>query len=73
MKPVSIVLKGLLRAYQLIVSPILPGSCRFYPSCSEYAHQAVSRHGAARGSFLAVKRILRCHPWNEGGVDPVND
>ncbi|MDH5748217.1 MAG: membrane protein insertion efficiency factor YidD [Rhodospirillales bacterium] len=71
MNSVSVVLKALIRAYQLILSPILPGSCRFYPSCSEYAHESVSRHGAARGSVLAVWRILRCHPWNEGGVDPV--
>jgi uncharacterized protein len=61
----------LVRAYQASVSRMLPPSCRFHPSCSEYAAQALARHGAARGSALTVKRLLRCHPWNPGGVDPV--
>ena len=60
-----------VRAYQWLVSPLLPRSCRFYPSCSEYAAQALRRHGAVRGSSLTVKRLLRCQPWCEGGVDPV--
>jgi putative membrane protein insertion efficiency factor len=61
----------LLRAYQLLVSPMLGESCRFYPSCSNYAIEAVKVHGAARGGWLAVRRVCRCHPWNAGGVDPV--
>lgn len=61
----------LLRAYQLIVSPLLGQNCRFYPSCSHYAMDAVSVHGAAKGGWLALKRVGRCHPWHEGGFDPV--
>ena len=61
----------LLRGYQLLVSPMLGQNCRFYPSCSTYAIEAVQVHGAARGSWLALRRVCRCHPWNEGGVDPV--
>jgi putative membrane protein insertion efficiency factor len=61
----------LLRGYQLLVSPMLGQNCRFYPSCSSYAIEAVQVHGAARGSWLALRRVCRCHPWNEGGVDPV--
>lgn len=60
-----------IRAYQVAISPLLPGSCRFAPSCSEYALEAVRRYGAFRGGLLAFKRVLRCHPWNAGGVDPV--
>lgn len=62
---------ALIRGYQLAVSPLLPPSCRFYPSCSEYAIEAVKIHGVARGGLLGIKRICRCHPWNEGGIDPV--
>ncbi|MCS0584924.1 membrane protein insertion efficiency factor YidD [Massilia pinisoli] len=61
----------LLRGYQLLVSPMLGQNCRFYPSCSSYAIEAVQVHGAARGSWLTLRRVCRCHPWNEGGVDPV--
>ena len=61
----------LIRVYQFTLSPILGPACRFYPSCSDYAHQAIVRHGPAKGFFLAIKRILRCHPFNPGGVDPV--
>ena len=64
-------LMALVRAYQLILSPVLPPSCRFTPSCSAYAHEALSRHGAVRGSWLAARRLARCHPWNPGGYDPV--
>lgn len=64
-------LLSLLRFYQLAISPLSPPSCRFYPSCSNYAIEALGTHGAARGSWLAVRRICRCHPWNPGGVDPV--
>ena len=65
------VLVFLIRAYQYTLSPLLGPSCRFYPSCSEYAYQAIVRHGPGKGLLLAVKRILRCHPFHPGGVDPV--
>lgn len=61
----------LLRLYQRVVSPLLPPSCRFYPSCSQYALVAVQRHGVVRGAGLATWRLLRCNPWNAGGVDDV--
>ena len=63
----------LIRLYQLAVSPLLGPRCRFHPSCSHYALQAMDRFGFVRGSWLAVKRIARCHPWNPGGYDPVPD
>lgn len=61
----------LVRAYQWILSPILPRSCRFEPTCSSYAVEALSRHGAVRGGWLALRRLARCHPWGSGGYDPV--
>ena len=61
----------LLRGYQILVSPMLGQSCRFYPTCSNYAIEALRTHGAARGGWLAARRVCRCHPWNEGGVDLV--
>jgi putative membrane protein insertion efficiency factor len=61
----------LLRAYQLLVSPMLGQNCRFYPTCSNYAVEALKVHGAARGSWLALRRVCRCHPWHDGGVDLV--
>jgi len=67
----QIIFIGLIRAYQVTLSPFLGPACRFYPSCSEYAYQAVMRHGPLKGLHLAVKRILRCHPFHPGGVDPV--
>jgi putative membrane protein insertion efficiency factor len=60
-----------IRLYQLVISPLLGPRCRFYPSCSAYAVEALQRHGALRGSWLAVRRLGRCHPWNPGGPDPV--
>ncbi len=60
-----------IRGYQRFISPALPPSCRFTPSCSAYALEALSRHGALRGSWLAARRLVRCHPFNAGGVDPV--
>ena len=60
-----------LRGYQLYISPLRPPTCRFYPSCSQYAVLAVTRHGAFRGTWLAARRLLRCNPWNPGGVDDV--
>ena len=65
------VLRLLLRAYQLFVSPMLGQNCRFYPSCSNYALEAIAVHGAARGSLLAARRLSHCHPWHAGGPDPV--
>lgn len=61
----------LVRGYQLVISPFVPPSCRFHPTCSHYAVEALQRHGAAKGLWLAVKRIARCHPWHPGGHDPV--
>ncbi len=65
------VLKYLIRGYQLAISPLLGPRCRFYPSCSHYAIEAIETHGALRGMWLTIKRISRCHPWHEGGFDPV--
>lgn len=67
----SWVLVKLLRLYQLTLSPLLGNNCRFYPTCSSYAMEAVERHGPWRGSALALRRLSRCHPWHAGGVDPV--
>jgi putative membrane protein insertion efficiency factor len=64
-------LRGLIRLYQLILSPILPGSCRYAPSCSHYAAEAIEAHGVIPGCWLAIKRIVRCHPWGGEGYDPV--
>jgi putative membrane protein insertion efficiency factor len=61
----------LVRAYQVLISPLLPPACRFHPSCSAYAAEALRRHGAARGSWLAARRLARCHPFCPGGIDPV--
>jgi putative membrane protein insertion efficiency factor len=61
----------LLRAYKLGISPFLGQNCRFYPSCSDYAAEAVREHGAAKGVILASRRLCKCHPWNPGGFDPV--
>jgi putative membrane protein insertion efficiency factor len=64
-------LQFLIRAYQLLLSPFLGSHCRFTPSCSAYAVEAIEQHGALRGSWLAIKRIGRCHPFCDGGYDPV--
>jgi putative membrane protein insertion efficiency factor len=61
----------LIKCYKLLFSPFFGTQCRFYPTCSSYAHEAIETHGAWRGSWLAARRILRCHPWHAGGVDPV--
>ena len=61
----------LLRGYKLAISPYLGQNCRFYPSCSDYAREAVDRYGAAKGCWLALRRIARCHPYHPGGCDPV--
>lgn len=62
---------GFLRLYKTFISPFLPSACRFEPTCSEYTRQAVEKHGAVRGSWLGLKRILRCQPFSKGGYDPV--
>ncbi|MEN8757043.1 MAG: membrane protein insertion efficiency factor YidD [Desulfobacterales bacterium] len=62
---------ALIRGYQLIVSPVLGPACRFYPSCSQYASLAINRYGVVKGSYLAFRRLLRCHPFHPGGFDPV--
>ncbi|MFN7401982.1 MAG: membrane protein insertion efficiency factor YidD [Alphaproteobacteria bacterium] len=63
--------RGLIRLYQLALSPFTPPSCRFTPTCSQYATEAITRHGACAGGWLALKRIARCHPWGGSGVDQV--
>ena len=62
---------GAIALYRKLISPVLPASCRFHPTCSAYASAAIDRHGVVRGGWMAVKRVGRCHPWNPGGVDPV--
>lgn len=69
----SALLVLLVRAYQVVLSPLLPAACRYTPSCSHYAIEALEKHGALRGGWLAVKRIARCHPFRAGGYDPVPD
>ena len=71
MSPLARLLVASIRAYQRWLSPLLGAHCRFHPTCSAYSLEAVSRFGALRGSWLALRRIWRCHPWNPGGVDPV--
>jgi putative membrane protein insertion efficiency factor len=64
-------LVGLIRLYKKLLSPVLPPACRFQPTCSDYAADAIQKHGPVRGVFLAVRRIVRCAPWHPGGFDPV--
>ncbi len=61
----------LIRFYQLVISPLFPAACRFQPTCSHYATQALQKHGLLKGGYLAIKRILSCHPWGKSGYDPV--
>ena len=65
------VLLAIIRAYRLLLSPWWGNACRFHPTCSQYAEQAIDRHGALKGSWMAFKRVSRCHPWCAGGFDPV--
>ena len=65
------VLLFLLASYKKVLSPLLPPACRFVPTCSEYAYEAIRRYGALRGGWMGVRRLLRCHPFNPGGYDPV--
>jgi len=71
MNPLAFLMRALVLGYKWIISPILPGSCRFYPTCSSYTLQALETHGALKGGWLGLKRFARCHPWNDGGFDPV--
>lgn len=71
MSPAAQMLRAVVFAYQWTIRPLFGPACRFSPNCSDYALEALARHGAARGSVLAARRILRCNPWNAGGVDPV--
>ncbi|MBI4184628.1 MAG: membrane protein insertion efficiency factor YidD [Proteobacteria bacterium] len=71
MSPAARALGLLIRAYQLLLAPVLGANCRYEPSCSAYAREAVARFGALQGGWLALRRIGRCHPWGDGGVDPV--
>jgi uncharacterized protein len=64
---------ALIRLYQRLISPMIGPRCRFYPSCSQYAAEAIQKHGAIRGTGLALARVARCHPWHPGGVDLVPD
>jgi uncharacterized protein len=70
-RAVGIALLGSIGAYRRWISPLLPRACRFHPSCSTYASDAIRLHGTMRGSALAATRVARCHPWCEGGIDPV--
>ncbi|MEY2994675.1 MAG: putative rane protein insertion efficiency factor [Pseudomonadota bacterium] len=71
MRPVQALLILLVKAYRLLLSPVLGSSCRFEPTCSQYALEALQKHGAGAGTYLAICRIGRCHPWCDGGHDPV--
>ena len=62
---------AMVRMYQIVLSPLFPPSCRFYPTCSNYSIEAIEKYGAFHGTLLGLKRILRCHPWHAGGYDPV--
>ena len=67
----KIIVVKMIRFYQLFISPLTPSSCRFYPTCSHYAVEAVTKHGVVRGGWMSVKRISRCGPWHPGGYDPM--
>jgi len=69
--PLKTVLIYLIRGYQVGISPLLPPSCRYSPTCSHYGIEALKKHGLLKGSWLTIRRIVRCHPWAKGGYDPV--
>lgn len=68
---IKCLLVSLIRFYQLCISPLLGNNCRYYPTCSQYTIEAIEKKGIATGCWMAVKRICRCHPWHDGGYDPV--
>ena len=67
----KVLLISLIHFYQIFISPLLGNNCRYYPTCSQYAIEAIEKKGVIKGSWMAVKRICRCHPWHDGGYDPV--
>ncbi len=71
MEAAATALRAAIRGYQLVISSVTPASCRYFPTCSQYACEAVARYGALRGGWLALRRIARCHPWGGWGYDPV--
>lgn len=73
MNAAKLILTGLIKGYQYAISPLLPPSCRYAPTCSGYTLEAIQKHGALKGGWLGIKRILRCHPWGGSGYDPVPD
>ncbi len=70
-KIITFILSGLIKVYRYAISPYLPANCRYYPTCSAYASEALQKHGPVKGSWLTVKRLGRCHPWGGQGYDPV--
>ncbi len=73
MTPAAVALRFVIRTYQIVVSPLFPAHCRYWPTCSVYAGQAVRKHGALNGTRIAARRLARCHPWGGHGYDPVPD
>lgn len=69
----KLILIGIIKFYQKVISPLTPPSCRFYPTCSHYGLEAIEKHGALKGGWLTIRRISKCHPFHEGGFDPVPD
>lgn len=68
----KLIILNIIKIYQKFISPIFPGKCRFYPTCSNYTYQAIEEYGCIKGLYLGIKRILKCHPFNEGGYDPLH-